>query len=179
MPRFKLQFDPALIRALAGRYDYPGEAELIREVARPAKTNRYFTAEQFVRLVAWKTGGRAVPLFLANSPDELEAATRVALDPATPEPLRAGVLVALSGVGYPVASCVLHFAHRDPYPILDRRALQSLGYQTKRTVYSEAFWQDYIAECRRLAREHNVPMRTLDRALWRWPDERPHFVERR
>ena len=29
------------------------------------------------------------------------------------------VLTALEGVGYPVASCVLHFAHRDPYSIVD------------------------------------------------------------
>jgi hypothetical protein len=52
MPRFKLQFDPALIRTLADRYDYPGESELLREVVGPANANRYFTAEQFVRLVA-------------------------------------------------------------------------------------------------------------------------------
>lgn len=177
MPRFNLQFDPARIHALADRYDYPGERELIRDVVKPAKANRYFTADQFVRLVAWKTQGRSVPLVLENSPDELEAATRTALDPATREPRRAGVLVALRGVGYPVASCVLHFAHRDPYPVLDRRALQSLGYRTQRTVYSETFWQDYVAVCRTLARAHNVSMRTLDRALWRWPDERPPGVE--
>ena len=92
-----------------------------------------------------------MPLVLENEPSEMEEATRIALDPKTREPRRAGVLVALTGVGYPVASCVLHFAHADPYPILDKRALKSLGYSTKRTVYSEAFWQDYVAVCRALS----------------------------
>ena len=94
------------------------------------------------------------------------------MDPNTREPRRAGVLVALRGVGYPVASCVLHFAHQDRYPILDKRALESLGNKTQRTVYSETFWQDYVAACRDLSRQHGLSMRDLDRALWAWPGTR-------
>jgi len=173
MSRFRLQFDPALLPSLAMAYNYPDEPRLIREIATPARSRGWFTADEFVQLVRWKTGGRSVPLVLRNDPDDIVHATRVALDENTREPRRAPVLVALEGVGYPVASCVLHFGHRDPYPILDVRALESLGYRTQRTVYSESFWQDYVAACRDLARQHGMSMRELDRALWAWPATQP------
>ena len=35
--------------------------------------------------------------------------------------------MALSGVRWPTASVLLHFGHRDRYPILDYRALEALG----------------------------------------------------
>lgn len=169
MNQFRLQFDPALLRDLATQYDYPGERAIILDVATPAKARGWFTADEFVELARWKTRGRSIPLVLQNTPAELEEATRIALDPRTREPRRAGALVALIGVGYPVASCVLHFAHQDPYPILDKRALESLGNRTRRTVYSETFWQDYVGVCRDLSRRHGLSMRDLDRALWAWP----------
>lgn len=172
MTRFRLQFDSSLLRDLASRYDYPGEDAMIRDIATPARARGWFTAPEFVELVRWKTGGRSVPLVLRNEPAEIEAATRTALDPRTREPRRARALIALDGVGYPVASCVLHFAHKDQYPILDVRALESLGYQTQRTVYSETFWQDYVTACRGLAIQHGLSMRELDRALWAWPGTR-------
>lgn len=168
MNRFRLQFDPSLLPSLATKYDYPDEARLMRDIATPAKARGWFTADEFGDLVHWKTGGRSVPLVLRNDRLDIEQATRTALDPRTQESRRAPVLVALQGVGYPVASCVLHFAHRDPYPILDIRALESLGYRTQRTVYSEVFWQDYVAACRSLAWETGMSMRDLDRALWAW-----------
>lgn len=163
-PGFRLQFDPALLPSLATKYDYPDEARLIREVATPARARGWFTADEFIDLVHWKTGGRSVPLVLRNDRNDIEQATRVG---ARPEDARAA-----AGTCYPVASCVLRFAHQDPYPILDIRALQSLGYRTQRTVYSDTFWQDYVAACRVLARQHGMSMRDLDRALWAWPTAR-------
>jgi hypothetical protein len=100
--RFRLQFDPALLRDMATHYDYPGERAMIRDVATPAKARGYFTAKEFVALAHWKTGGRSVPLVLQNTAAEMEEATRIALDPKTREPRRAGVLVALTGVGWPM-----------------------------------------------------------------------------
>ncbi len=166
--RFQLQFHPTRIRELAARYDYPGEDRAIRDgaAARLAGAYRY---DDLLWLYGWKTRNRSVRRFLANDPARAVEATRVALDPKTPEPDRMAALTVLDGVGYPVASCVLHFAHTDPYPILDVRALESLGYRTQRTTYSERFWQDYVAACRALAAEHGVSMRDLDRALWAWP----------
>jgi uncharacterized protein len=166
--RFQLQLHTTRIRELAALYDYPGEDRAIRggAAARLAGAYRY---DDLLWLYGWKTRNRSVRRFRANDPARAVEATRVALDARTPEPDRMAALTALDGVGYPVASCVLHFAHTDPYPILDVRALESLGYRTQRTTYSERFWQDYVAACRALATGHGVSMRDLDRALWTWP----------
>jgi predicted nucleic acid-binding protein len=166
--RFQLEFHPTRIRELAALYGYPGEDRAIRDGEAARRTGAYRYAD-LLWLYGWKTRNRPVGRFLANDPARAQEATRIALDPTTPEPDRMAALTALDGVGYPVASCVLHFAHRDPYPILDVRALESLGYRTQRTTYSERFWQDYVAACRALAAEHGVCMRDLDRALWAWP----------
>jgi hypothetical protein len=79
-------------------------------------------------------------------------------------------LLELEGVGIPTASTLLHFAEPDRYPILDVRALEALG-RKGRTVYPVSFWLDYLGACRRLARQHQVSVRKLDKALWQWSKE--------
>jgi hypothetical protein len=166
--RFRLVFAARWIPEIASRYDYPLEGAVIAD-GRRARELGYYPYDVFVRLYRWKTRGRPLRHLARTDSQQLEAATRIALDSQTAERRRAGVLVGLDGIEYPVASCVLHFAHADPYPILDRRALESLGYKTQRTIYSETFWQDYVAACRDLAYQNGVSMRDLDRALWTWP----------
>ena len=56
------------------------------------------------------------------------------------------------------------------YPILDVRALASLGHRG-RSVYPVSFWIRYLEACRRLAAEHYVSIRELDKALWQWSKE--------
>ena len=75
-------------------------------------------------------------------------------------------LISLEGVGVPVASALLHFAFPEIYPILDFRALHSLGDTRRRTQYSPAFWRDYVKRCQRLADRAGVTIRDLDKALW-------------
>ena len=71
----------------------------------------------------------------------------------------------------PTASVLLHLAHRDPYPILDVRAIWSLGVEKQPSSYSFEFWWAYTAKCRSLAMEAGIPMRVLDRALWQFSRE--------
>ena len=101
----------------------------------------------------------------------VEAATRESLSPAAGERERIESLLALRGVGLPTASVLLHFAMPDRYPILDVRALESLGVtgNPSRTV---AFWLGYVDACRALAAAHGVSLRTLDKALWQHSKER-------
>jgi hypothetical protein len=80
-------------------------------------------------------------------------------------------LLALQGVGVPTASVLLHFAHPDDYPILDVRALESLGH-SGRSTYPVSFWLRYLDACRDLAARHGVSVRTLDKALWQHSKER-------
>jgi hypothetical protein len=101
-------------------------------------------------------------------PDVVEEATRLALA-ARSEALRIKLPMTLDGVSWPTASVVLHFAHQEPYPILDVRALHALGVD--KAVYTLQLWLGYVDACRRLATETGVDMRTLDRALWQWSKE--------
>ena len=77
----------------------------------------------------------------------------------------------LDGVSWPTASVILHFFHRRRYPILDFRALWSVGLEPP-VQYGFNFWWDYVQYCRILARESRVDMRTLDRPLWQYSKER-------
>jgi hypothetical protein len=73
----------------------------------------------------------------------------------------------LQGVAYPMASVILHFLHEDPYPILDVRALWSVGVDAlPRGGHNFELWQAYTAYTRELAQAAGVSMRVLDRALW-------------
>ena len=44
----------------------------------------------------------------------------------------------------PTASVPLHLAHRDPQPILDFRALWSLGVDKQPSYYSFELWERYV-----------------------------------
>jgi hypothetical protein len=100
----------------------------------------------------------------------VEETTRLVFERAD-EFIRVGALCSLEGVGVPTASALLFFAFPDDYPILDRRALESLGVRA-RPQYSRAFWLEYLAACRKLARKHGVHIRVLDKALWQYSKER-------
>ncbi len=65
-------------------------------------------------------------LFSSNPEDFIKDVTHTAL--ITPsERLRIEVLTLLNGVSWPTASVLLHFGYDNLYPILDFRALWSLG----------------------------------------------------
>jgi hypothetical protein len=100
----------------------------------------------------------------SNSADYIKAVTQTALTTSN-ERLRSEVLLLLNGVRWPTASVILHFCHRDPYPILDYRVLWSLGVSANDVVYNFDLWWAYTQFCRNLAEEANVSMRELDRVL--------------
>jgi hypothetical protein len=165
---FQLRFPNNQIHYWAGRYDYPKEDLIEFEVAPRIRTRGYCTKDDLWALCDWKSP-RIKPRCAANEAAFVEAVTRTAL--STPnEHLREIVLTLLSGVGWPMASVILHFGHTRPYPILDFRALWSLGIDPP-PIYSFEFWWEYTRFCRELAHESNVSMRVLDRALWQYSYE--------
>jgi hypothetical protein len=87
------------------------------------------------------------------------------------EALKMDLLRRLSGVEWPTASTLLHFCDGRPYPILDYRALWSLGY-ARPPHYTMPFWLGYVAYVRELARQSGHPIRTVDRALWQYSKAR-------
>jgi len=163
-----LRFDRKLVRPLAARFDAAGDAVVERDVAPRARANGYLTKSDFLALCAWKSP-RSRPRCEANDEEFVREATAAAF--STPsERLRVGALTLLDGVNYPTASAILHFCHADPYPVLDVRALWSLGVEAP-VAYTFEFWREYVTACRALALRCRVPMRALDRALWQYSQE--------
>jgi hypothetical protein len=109
-------------------------------------------------------------LIRRNPSDIVEAVTLAALD-SSHENVKIGVLRTLKGVSWPTASVILHFCDRRPYPILDFRALWSLGYASP-PRYTLDFWLEYTNFTRSLAHKTGLSMRVVDRALWQYSSER-------
>ena len=129
----------------------------------------HYTREEFIAVCAWKTP-RSRPRVAANSETAVAEATGRALA-ASDEATRFAALVELQGVGAPTASTLLYCALPDDYPILDVRALESLGVKP-RSVYPMSFWLEYLEACRALALSSGVSIRTLDKALWQYSKEK-------
>ena len=73
----------------------------------------------------------------------------------------------------PTASTLLHFAFPDDYPILDVRALESLGLHGQEHRYTDRHSGSSTSRLvDKLAMRHDVSMRTLDKALWQHSKER-------
>jgi hypothetical protein len=168
MPSFALQFPAGEIEALAERFGQPDETHL-QAVGAAARARGHYAREEFVEICAWKTA-RSRPKVAANSEAAVIDATSTALA-ATDEAVRMSALLELEGIGVPTGSVLLYFAFPDQYPILDVRALESLGVKP-RSQYPVSFWLRYLHACRELAARSGVSIRTLDKALWEHSKER-------
>jgi len=133
-----------------------------------ARERGFYTREEFLQVCAWKTV-RSRPKVAANTEAAIVDATARSLA-AGDEATRIGALLELEGVGVPTASTLLYFAFPDDYPILDVRALESLGVKS-RSTYPVGFWLEYLNACRELSRRAGVSLRTLDKALWQHSKE--------
>ena len=167
---FRLRFDEGEIAAWAARFPDDGEgdgpANCIRALA---QARGHLTRPEFLQLCAWKSV-RTKPRCRKNSARKIETLTRAAF--ATPdEALKIDLLRLLEGVEWPTASTILHFCDARPYPILDYRALWSLGY-AKPPRYTMEFWLAYLAFTRELAARLELTIRTVDKALWQYSKEK-------
>lgn len=155
------------IQAYKNRYNAKALPKLAHITA-AAKSQGYLTLNQLHELAQWKSGRRA-ELVKKNDGGFVREITEFAFK-ATHEYAKCGALVLLAGVQYPTASVVLHFCVNDNYPILDFRAIWSLGLQQP-SAYTAAYWAEYVDVCRALAREHDITVRELDMALWQFSFE--------
>ena len=167
------RFEPSQIGDLEKRYwghltdkEKAREEKIINDAA-PAFTERgKLTRDELILVCRWKSP-RSTHYAQDEGNDDnfVGQVTSIALGQGTSERLRIQVLRILEGVEWPTASAILHFAFPDRYPILDFRALWSLQKDEPKS-YTFEFWKCYADFCREYARNHNVSMRTLDRALW-------------
>lgn len=167
-PRFKLQVPARKLREYQSRYDIQADPKL--DHLRLVKNEPgYLTPEQLYQICHWKSHRRPA-LARANPAEFVREITAFAFT-AKCEESRIGALTLLRGVGYPTASVILHFCVDNSYPILDWRALESLGIEDP-PPYTAEFWVQYTSYCRALARRHGLTVRELDMALWQYSNER-------
>jgi hypothetical protein len=163
---FHLQFSPVEIDGLADRY--PDDDSPALNAGRRIAGGDYRRANLDI-IFHWKTKGRGKSRLLHNTDTEIEEALRLAARAST-ERAAMAVLCGLDGVDVPVASAILTAIDPQRYTVIDFRALESLG--TKCSTVTLGFYLAYLKHCRELATQHEVSLRTLDRALWQWSSER-------
>jgi hypothetical protein len=163
----ELRFESQEIMKWARQYSEnmsPQEEVLIGVRSLPLATE-YLSLPDLEKVVQWKSP-RSVHWIQPGQEQYIREVTRFAL--STPsERARIEVFTLLDGVGWPTASVILHFYHPEPYPILDFRALWSVGIDLPPN-YNFAFWKEYVKFCREVAKETQVSMRELDQALWQF-----------
>lgn len=163
---FVLQFEIDRIPELAAQYPVEYDREVEFDIAPQVQSRGYFTRPEFLIMCRLKTS-RSKPRVERNSEDYIQEVTRIALTTQS-ERLKIEVLTLLEGVSWPTASLLLHYGCFNRYPILDFRALESLGVEAAKVQYNFDFWWKYVQFCRSLAAQAGVSMRTLDRALWKY-----------
>ena len=163
---FKLRFDPAEIPSWSADFSDDGsDARFLAEVRPAVRRRGYLTVAEFRDICYWKTP-RSRSRCRRNTKDEIRVLTQAALA-TSDDALKMDLLRLLHGVEWPTASTLLHFCDRRPFPILDYRALWSLGH-SRPPHYTMPFWLSYVAYVRELARRTGYSMRTVDRALWQY-----------
>ncbi|MDQ3933335.1 MAG: hypothetical protein M3340_01745 [Actinomycetota bacterium] len=166
MPKkpFVLQFEPAELPGYAVQYSYKRDPAAAIAAGDAAAQDRRYTRDGVLAVIKWKAARANTRL----EPDEdvVKATTHAALTTAD-ETLRMDRLTELDGVGVPIASALLFFTEPTRYPMLDRRAVRSLGH-APRGKYPTEFWVRYLTFCRQLANDHGLTMRELDKALWEY-----------
>lgn len=176
---WRIPFDRDELLALSERYKAQesyqkgvSNAEADRQLADRLEARwrrRYLRRKDLKAVARWKYRGPALRQMVAqNSRKDVEEITRVAFA-AESERLRIGALVSLYGVKEPVASVILHFVFPDRYPVLDQRAMRTIGAPIS---YRFDRWLRYCEFCRRARDDFGVTLRTLDQALWRRDYER-------
>ena len=162
-----LRFPESKIHQWAERYKSGSTEASFAGIRLKVQGQGYLDKELLKRVARWKSPRRA-GLIERNDDRYIRDVTSFAFN-ATSERARIRGLMLLDGVSWPTASAILHLFHKDPYPILDFRALWSVGLEMYK--YSSSFWQEYVDFCRDIAHRNQIDMRTLDKALWQYSKE--------
>ena len=149
---FRLQYDPADIRTLAGEYmetPYKGRtaADEDREMEAAGRriTNGETTRENAEKVYRWKSA-RRMDLFVQNTDGKIEQALTSAIAART---AREAIecLTRLKGVGIKMASAILTAMFPELYTVSDFRASEALGVKDGNDV---EFYIVYLEACRSL-----------------------------
>ena len=138
--------------------------EFLGRRLRAAACRRHLTLLDLEETARWKFPGPfLLKLVKKNTPEEVRKLTEASFAAKDNEALRAEKLLGVKGVGWPMASTILHFAFPDCHPVVDKKVMKVVGGPA---VFSHKHWEPYIALCQSAATKYNVTLRELDRALW-------------
>ena len=153
------------------QYNKTEDERIEKKMKELLKKHRYFNREDFIQVGRWKSK-RTTRWFNKNNANEVKDITSFCFDKENNicEETRIKQLIKLWGVGYPVASALLHFAFPERYPIMDFRTIWSLGWEQP-SNYNFDFWQRYCEKIRVIATQLGLPIRTVDKALWKYSKE--------
>ena len=166
--KFQLRFPESEITVLAARYRDHIDDGLVESCMPAAQERGWLTKEELAIAAHWKSV-RSAPRVQSNGDHFIEEITGFALS-AKSERAHIEALTLLDGVGWPTASVLLHFFHREPYPVLDYRALWSLQVDPPENDSFE-FWWTYVEFFRGLQVKVSLTPREIDQALWQFSKE--------
>ena len=167
-PRLKFKIQD--LKTIALRYQYTNNENELSHIKPKIQKKGFLTKDQLSAVAQWKSP-RSAGKVLNNHKNYVQEITSIALSGQN-ERTRIEVLTLLDGVLWPTASVILHFFHKDPYPIIDYRALWSISIKApSSSQYKFDFWWQYVLFCRNIAEQNHIDMRTLDRALWQYSKE--------
>jgi len=164
----KLRFPLHEIKSIAAKYEYRIPDSTLLDLSPGIQARGHLTKSDLQKICHWKAP-RAEHHQAKNSEEYVREVSAFALS-SEQEQCRIEPLTLLQGVSWPTASVILHFFHKDPYPILDFRSLWSLSTDPP-AQYTFDLWREYVATARSLSQKAGVDMRTLDRALWQHSKE--------
>ena len=171
----KLKIDRKWILKLAKEYDKANpkeqelEAQLLRTIHKKDAPLKHLSRETLTKITDWKST-RARSYIQKNNEDYVKAVTKASFQTEN-EKLRLEVLTLLNGVSFRMASAILMFCFPNKYTVMDWRAwesLKELGFLEGELKDTYDCYRRYNDACIKIAENHNVTLRQLDKALWQW-----------
>jgi len=156
------------IRKYKKKYDedYDGQKDE-EKMKLSLRKQRYLNKEEFVKIGMWKSK-RPKKYYESNDDVTVQEITKLSFS-TKDEKERIESLDSLRGVGYPIASTILHFAFPRKYPIMDFRVIRSLGLKQPST-YKFDFWKRYCKKIQAISKKYSLSIRTVDKALWKYDE---------
>ena len=136
-----------------------------------ARALGYLSKDLFVRVARWKSK-RQTPNYKLNSETSIREMSTKALK-ATDDSDALRALMVLSGVALRTASAILHWLRPDRFPILDFRVIAAFGEPKPKSYDDFGLYARIAKRVRALAGQHQLDLRTIDRALWTWDKLHP------
>lgn|ERR1022692_511530 len=151
--------------------EHDGTAVLIKNLGHIWKTKK-ITRPEFLAICRWKSP-RAVKHYSKNQGSTIQSAVCTALSTRS-ERKRLDCLTRLKGVNIPMASAILTLTNPKRYGVIDIRvwqllyAMRSVSAKPSGTNFTFKNWYHYLRKLRYLARKFDVPVRTVERTLFRY-----------